>query len=78
MDWYSKCQATVETANYGSELVTGQTVIKQVVAIHYALCIAGVPIDGRMFVFGDNMSMIVSTSKPHSVLTKWHNVYAKQ
>jgi hypothetical protein len=73
IDWYSKRQATVETATYGSELVAGRTAIEQVMDIRYTLRMMGVPIEGRTFVFGDNMSMIVSTSKPQSVLTKRHN-----
>jgi hypothetical protein len=31
IDWYSKKQATVETATYGSELIANQTCIDQVV-----------------------------------------------
>jgi hypothetical protein len=45
IDWYSKHQATVETATYGSELVAGRTANEQVMDIRYTLRMMGVPID---------------------------------
>jgi hypothetical protein len=42
IDWYSKKQATVETATYGSELIAYQTCIDQVVDLWLTLCYLGV------------------------------------
>ena len=37
MDWYSKKQATVETATYGSEFVAAKTATEQIMDIRYTL-----------------------------------------
>ena len=72
-DWYSKKQNTVETATYGSEYVAGRTAVEQVMEIRNYFRYLGVPVLGKTRVFGDNESMIKSSTLPHSVLTKRHN-----
>ena len=47
VDWYSKKQATVETATYGSECIAAKTVTEQI----------GAPICSRSYLFGDNRSV---------------------
>jgi len=42
IDWYSKCQATVETATYGSEFVAARIATDQVIDLHNMLCYLGV------------------------------------
>jgi len=44
IDWYSKKQATIETATYGSELVSACIVVDQIVDLHLTLRYLGVPI----------------------------------
>ena len=44
IDWYSKRQATVETATYGSEFVAARTAIDQIIDLRYTLRYLGVPI----------------------------------
>jgi hypothetical protein len=44
MDWYSKKQATVETATFGSEFIAASTTIDQIVDLRTTLCYLGVPI----------------------------------
>ena len=36
----------------------------------------GIPIDGPAWMFGDNESVVKSSTIPHSVLTKRHNALA--
>ena len=73
IDWYSKKQATVETATYGSEFVAARTCVDQVVDLRLTLRYLGVPVRERSYMFGDNKSVVDSSTKPHAKLHKWHN-----
>jgi hypothetical protein len=42
MEWYSKNQATVETATYGSEFVADRIYVEQVIELHNTLQFLGV------------------------------------
>ena len=70
IDWYSKKQSTVETSTYGSEFVAGRTCVEQIVDLCYTLRYLGVPLREKSYVFGDNKSMIDSSTIPHSRLHK--------
>jgi hypothetical protein len=73
MDWqHAKKQATVETATYGSEFVAGRTCVEQAIDLRNTLRYLGVPIRQRSIIFGDNQSMISSSTIPHSRLHKRH------
>ncbi len=73
MDWYSKRQATVETATYGSEFVAAKIATEQIIDMRITLRYLGVPILDRSYLFGDNQAVVTSATIPHSVLTKRHN-----
>jgi len=73
IDWYSKKQATVETATYGSELVSAHLVVDQIVDLQLSLQYLGVPICEKSYLFGDNRSVVNTSAKPHSKLHKRHN-----
>jgi hypothetical protein len=73
IDWFSKKQATVETATYGSEFIAGRTCVDQIIDLRTTLRYLGVPIRPRSYVFGDNKSMVDSSTIPHSKLHKRHN-----
>ena len=75
-DWYSKKQATVETATYGSELVAAKTATEQIMDTRYTLRYLGVPIKSKSYMFGDNRSVETSTTLPLSTLSKRHNILA--
>ena len=75
-DWYSKKQATVETATYGSEFVAAKTATEQIMDIRYKLRYLGVPIRSKSYMFGDNRSVVTSATLPHSTLSKMHNILA--
>ena len=74
--WYCKRQATVESSTYGSELVAGRIAVELVMEIRYKLRMLGVPVEGPAWLFGDNLSMIKSTTIPSSTLKMKHNAIA--
>ena len=68
-DWYSQRQATVENATYGSEFVAAKTATEQIVDIRQTIRYLGVPIKPK-----DYMSVVTSSTVPHSLLSKRHNI----
>ena len=72
IDWFSKKQATVETATFGSEFVSGRTCVEQCIDICLTFRYLGVRILTKSRVFGDNKSMIDSASKANAKLHKRH------
>ena len=73
VDWYSKKQATVETATYSSEFVAAKSATEQIMDIRQTLRYLGALIGSKSFLFGDNRSVVTSATLPHSTLTKHHN-----
>jgi hypothetical protein len=73
IDWFSKLQATVETATFGSEFVAARTCADQLVDLRNTLRYLGVPIDGPSYMFGDNESVQNAIGIPTSKLHKQHN-----
>jgi len=73
IDWYSKRQDTVETATYGSEFVAARIATEQIIDLRTSLRYLGVPLTRPAHMFGDNQSVIISATIPHSRLNKRHN-----
>jgi len=73
IDWFSKKQATVETATYGSEFVAARTCVERSVELRDTLRYLGVPIRKKAYMFGDNESVVNSSTTPHAKLHKRHN-----
>jgi hypothetical protein len=73
IEWFSKRQATVETATYGSEFIAARQATEQTMDVRYTLRMLGVPVEGPSYMFGDNASVITSSTIPHSALGKRHN-----
>ncbi len=73
---FSKRQATVETATYGSEFVAAKTATEQIIDLRNTLRYLGVPINDKSYLFGDNKSVVTSSTLPHSTLNKRHNILA--
>jgi hypothetical protein len=71
-DWYTKKQATVETATYGAEFVAARVAKEQIQSNRLDLRYLGVPVKGAARLFGDNKSVVTSGSVPHSKLNKRH------
>ena len=72
IDWFSKKQATVETATFGSENVAARTAIEQMKTLKYTLLYLGVPIMDKSILVGDNKTVVDSTTQPHSRLARRH------
>ena len=70
--WISKRQKTVETSTYGSELVAARIATELIMELRYNLRMMGVPIEGPALLLGDNMSVVLNTTVPSSVLKKKH------
>ena len=70
---YCKKQKTVETATYGSEFMVARHACEQIMDLRYTLRMMGIPIDGPAWMFGDNASVITSSTIPQSTLNKRHN-----
>ena len=68
IDWFSKKQATVKTATFGSEFVAGRTAVEQIIDLRLTLRYLGVPIDGPTYVFGDNKTTVDASSLPSCTL----------
>jgi hypothetical protein len=84
--WISKRQKTVETSTFGSELLVSSTddsesVVSRVATelipeIRYMLRSLRVTLDGPALMLGDNLSVVLNTTVPSSVLKKKHNAIA--
>ena len=73
-DWFSRKQATVETATYGSEFIAARICIEQIIELRMTLRYLGVPIRERSYMFGDNKSVVDSSSQIYAKLHKRHNM----
>ena len=76
VQWYSKKQGTVETATYGSEFVAARIATEQVIDLRLTLMYLGVPLNDKVHMFGDNRSVVTSSTLPHSKLHKRHTALA--
>ena len=74
IDWYSKKQATVETATYGSEFVAARTCVEQIIDLRTMLYYLGVPVREKSYMFGDNKSVVDSSTTVHAKLHKRHTI----
>jgi hypothetical protein len=74
--WISKRQKTVETSTYGSELVASRIATELILEIRCMLRSLGVAFDGPELMLGDNMSVVLNTNLPLSVLKKKHHAIA--
>ena len=73
IDWFSKRQNQVETATYGSEFMVARQATERLIDLRYTLRSLGVPLDGPAWLFGDNKSVVTSSTIPHSTLSKRWN-----
>ena len=57
----------------GGNCIT-KTATEQIVDIKQTLRYLGVPIKSKAYMFGDNKSVVTSSTVPHSLLSKRHNI----
>ena len=74
IDAYTKRQSTVETATYGSEFVAARTAVDQIIDIRTTLRYLGVPIRDKSYMFGDNKSVVTSSTIPNTTISKRHHL----
>jgi hypothetical protein len=63
IELFSKSQACVHTATFGSEFVAAMITLRYL----------GVPVKERSFLFGYNQAVVTNSVIPHSTLSKRHN-----
>jgi hypothetical protein len=68
--WFSKMQKTVDTSTYGTELVAARIATDMAMELRYNIRMLGFELDGPVNMFGDNQSVVVSTTIPPSQLKK--------
>jgi hypothetical protein len=66
----------VETSTYGSELVASRIATELILEIRYMLRSLGLSLHGPAMMLVDNMSVVLNTTVPSSVLKKKHNAIA--
>ena len=73
IDWMAKRQPQVETATYGSEFMVARQAVERIQDLRYTLRSFGVPLEKEAWLFGDNKSVVTSSTIPHSALSKRWN-----
>ena len=66
IDWFAKRQNQVETATYGSEFMVARQGTERIQDLRYTLRLFGVPVEETDWMFGDNKSVVTSSTIPHS------------
>jgi hypothetical protein len=66
----------VETSSYGSELVATRIAVELIFELRYNLRMLGVPVEGPVTMYGDNMAVLLNTTVPSSQIKKNHNAVA--
>jgi len=72
LDYLSKKQPLVETATYGSEYMVARIASEQIMDLCNTLRYLGVSLVRPTYMFGDNKTVVDSSSKPKSKLHKPH------
>ena len=73
IDWFSKRQACVQTATFGSEFVAARIAVDHIMDLRNTLRYLGVPVQSMSYMFGDNQAVVTNSTIPHSCLSKRHN-----
>jgi len=68
--WSSKKQTSCEMSTYGSKMVAMKQAGEYVKGLCYKLRMFGIPCTEPAFIFGDNQSVLCSTTLPVSTLKK--------
>jgi hypothetical protein len=68
--WLSKQQATIETSVFGAEFVARKHDIKTLRGLRYKIPMMGIPLSGPTYMYGDNQSQVINSSRPESTLKK--------
>ena len=66
--------ATFSVTMNGSEFVVAKTATEQIMDLRNTLRYLGVPITNKVYLFGDNKSVVMSSTIPQSILNKRHSM----
>ena len=72
ISWYSKCQKTLESSTYGSELVASRIAVETLMSLRYFITMLGCQLEPSSMMLGDNMAVVLNTTIPSSALKKKH------
>jgi hypothetical protein len=76
VDWYSRRQATVATATFGSAFTAARITVDQIIDFKTTLRYLGVPVNNKSYMFGNNQAVISNSTISHSSLNKRHDALA--
>ena len=62
VQWYSKRQATVETSNFGSNLLPTRIATELTITMQNKLIMQSSPVDGEAFLLGENKRLFINCS----------------
>jgi hypothetical protein len=65
IDFYSKRQATVERATFGSEFTAARISVDQIIDLRTTLTYLGVLVNENSYIFGDIHSAVTNSTIPH-------------
>ena len=71
-EYYTKKQNSVATATYGSEFMAARIACNQIVENRMMFRYLGVPLAEKVYLFGNNKSVVDSSIIPHGKLHKRH------
>ena len=64
----------METTSYGSGFVAAKTTTEQIMELRNTLSYLEAPVMTKVYMFGDNKSVVTSSTIPQSILNKRHNM----
>jgi hypothetical protein len=62
VDWYSRRQATVETATFGSEFAAARKAVDHIIDFRTTLRYFGVPVNNKSYMFGDKQAVVSNST----------------
>ena len=66
----SKKQGSIETSSFASEFIATKTCCEYIQGLRYKIRMMCIPCDFPVYIYGDNKSVLVNSSRPFSVLQK--------
>ena len=73
VQWFYNKQSTVKTSLSGTVFIAIKRDINALRGLRYNFLMMPIPISGPLYIYGDNMSAVHSTSRPESLLRKKSN-----
>ena len=71
--WLTKKQGGVETSSFGAEFTAMKQCTEYIRGLKYKLRMLGIHVESPAYIYGDNKSVLVNSTIPHSTLKKKSN-----